>query len=63
MILDMHEAFRDLEMIFSFCSRIYVISDDSGFAKEKMKKMTETFRNKDREDLIRKMTKISTEER
>ena len=62
-ILDMHEAFRDLEMIFSFCSKIYVISDDSGFAKEKMKKMTETLRNKEREDLIRKMTKISTEER
>lgn len=62
-ILDMHEAFRDLEKIFSLCSRIYVISDDSGYAKEKVKKMTESFRYKAREDLIRKMTKIGTEER
>ncbi|MBR5930908.1 MAG: hypothetical protein IKZ95_02660 [Lachnospiraceae bacterium] len=61
-MLDMHEAFRDLEGIFSVCSRIYVTSDESSYAKEKMKKLKEYLLNKGREDLVRKMAMISTEE-
>ena len=62
LILDMYEAFRNLEEIFSICDEIYILTDDEQYAKQKTEKMKQFLLEKGRSDLFGKMTRICTEE-
>ena len=62
LILDMYEAFRNLEEIFSICDEIYILTSEDSYAKQKTEKMKQFFVEKGRTDLLQKMTRICTED-
>ena len=62
LILDMYEAFRNLEEIFSICDEIYILTSEGSYANQKTEKMKQFFLEKNRTDLLQKMTRISTED-
>ena len=62
LILDMYEAFRNLEEIFSICDEIYILTSEGSYANQKTEKMKQFFLEKIRTDLLQKMTRISTED-
>ena len=62
LILDMYEAFRNLEEIFSVCDEIYILTSEDSYAKQKTEKMKQFFVEKGRTDLLQKMTRICTED-
>lgn len=61
-VLDMYEAFRNLEEVFNMCREIFVITDDGSEASEKLEKLKEYFLARKREDLINKISIINAEE-
>lgn len=62
LILDMYEAFRNLEEIFSICDEIYITTSEEPYAAQKTEKMKQFLLEKGRMDLLQKMTRISTED-
>jgi len=61
-VLDMYESFRNLEEAFDMCRQVYVITDESDESSAKLEKLKEFFRARKRNDLINRISKISTEE-
>lgn len=61
-VVDMYEAFRNLEDAFDMCREIFVITDESRESQEKLEKLKSFFNARKRQDLINKISKISTEE-
>ena len=62
LILDMYEAFRNLEEIFSICDEIYIPAGNDLYARQKTEKMKQFLLEKGRSDLLEKMTRICTED-
>ena len=62
LILDMYEAFRNLEEIFTICDEIYILTSEDSYAKQKTEKMKQFFVEKGHTDLLQKMTRICTED-
>lgn len=62
LILDMYEAFRNLEEIFTICDEIYILAGDNAYEGGKVEKMKQYLSEKGRSDLFGKMTRIRTED-
>ncbi len=62
LILDMYEAFRNLEEIFSICDEIYILTGEDSYTKQKTEKMKQFIVEKGRTDLLSKMRRICTED-
>ena len=61
-VVDLQEAFKNLEEIFSYCERVYVPIEGNTYALKKAKMLQDYFSGRGRQDLVEKLVMMNLDE-